>query len=303
MPTRAPRSTVLGLVVLLSSSLSSSNPRDQSEGLEEPAYQQLSRVIIRLESTGEGKAVGTAFFVGHENDRRFNYLVTARHVVESRLALRARVPSQRKDSGDTEVIELRIPGKAWVFHPSPPRTVKIGDAEEELFPVDVAVAKVPPIKERRVRTVGYCMGECPSGRRDQFLDTNPVPPLRVLVWGFPLHLGFTLEVQRPVARLGLVALVADEPYIRTRIGTKQILRDERVLLLDAPIFPGNSGGPVFDYPPRGLPQRLAGLVSAANSSLNFAIAEPVSRIAETIDAAYEITLDDLPSWHLLAPSL
>src|SRR6185295_12584936 len=98
----------------------------------------------------------------------------------------------------------------------------------------------------------------------------------------PGNLGFLLTEQRPMARLGVVAMVAEEPFVRT----ESELRDQRVLLIDAPSFGGNSGGPVFTYPRAG-PMRLAGLISAMNRSLAYGIAEPVSRIAEAIAAAHQ----------------
>lgn len=290
------RATLAGLLLVLlgatsgiAASDSGGTPKDES------LYHQLARAIIRLEDPATGTPQGTAFFANHASDDRFYYLVTARHVVEARRVLRARVSSQRKDTGKTEIIELSIPGETWFFHSTDPRTVAVGDSTETLFPVDVAIAKVPGIKERRLRTIGYCSGECVGETKHQFLDEDPQPPRRILVWGFPVTLGFTLEEQRPMARLGLVALVADQPFIRT----EKVLRDDRVLLLDAAIFPGNSGGPIFDYPALGNSIRLAGLVSATNTSLSFAIAEPVSRIAEAMDVAYPQTPQVQASWHLL----
>jgi len=282
---------ILFLVLLFHSQLVLGS-QDEAEK-DEPFYQQLTRAIIRLESI-DGKPVGTAFFVRHCKDNKYFYLVTARHVAYPPKPLKSRVPSQRKDTGKTEIIELRIPGDKWIYHPSSENYAEIKGKKEKLFPVDVAVVKVPGIKDRRVRTTGYCPNECDDKRENQFFEEEPMPPLRVMVWGFPVDLGFTLEEQRPLVRLGFVAMKAKEPFIRT----DGILRDERVFLLDAPIFPGNSGGPIFSYPVFGEP-KLLGLISASNIPLNFAIAEPVSRIAETMDVAFNSDVRVEGAWFLI----
>lgn len=266
-----------------------------TEQAKESFYQQLTRLVIRLQNPSTENPLGTAFFVIHRRDNKHYYVVTARHVVEKRLDVKARVPSQLKDSGKTEIIELRIPRDQWFFHPDSTRKTKFNDKEELLFPVDVAIAKLPAIADRRIRALAYCPLPCsPDEKESQFLSSDPEPPTRVIVWGFPVDIGFTLDEQRPLGRLGLIAMVANEPFIRTN----GILRDERVFLLDAPIFPGNSGGPVLTFPVIGK-TRLAGLISASNPKLGFAIAEPVSRIAEVLDIAFVDKAKPKASWRLI----
>jgi S1-C subfamily serine protease len=259
---------------------------------KESLYQQLSRAIIRLEAAEEQKAVGTGFFA-QDTVSLDLYLVTARHVVQS--DLRARVPSQRLDSHETEVIELRIPKDGWIFHPQHERKIRIAGEKEEVAAVDVAVAPISHIKERRVRAIAYCSHPCADAEEGRFLDEDPVPPRSVLVWGFPADLGFTLTEQRPMARYGMVAMVAEEPFVRT----DDLLRDERVILIDAPVFRGNSGGPVFDYPASGS-MKLAGLISSTNPNLEYGIAEPVSRIREALEAARTSMPAARASWHVLS---
>ncbi len=283
------------LIILLSFSLvqlSYSEQKDDEK--DEPFNQQLTRAIIRLESF-DNKPVGTAFFVTHSQDKKHFYLVTARHVVYPQRQLRARVPSQRNDTKKTEIVELRIPAGKWIFHPETERHIEVDGKMEKISPVDVAIAKIPGIKDRRVRSTGYCPGECTdAGKKNQFFEKEPMPPLQVMVWGFPVNLGFTLEEQRPLVRLGFVAMKAKEPFIRT----DGVLRDEKVFLLDAPIFPGNSGGPIFSYSVFSKP-KLIGLISASNIPLNFAIAEPVSRIAETMEEAFNSDIEVKGAWFLI----
>lgn len=272
---------------------------DAPAALEEPFYEQISRAVIRLEDRRTGK-LGTGFFVADGKRRRFA-LVTARHVAEAGVPLRARVPSQRRDTGETEVVELRVPPEAWVFHPESGRTTTRAEKREPLQDVDIAVAWIRSIKDRRFRTVGYCPEDCGEWAEQQFFGKPIEPPARVLVFGFPLDLGFGLEEQRPLGRVGIVSLIAKEPFLRTRETPKaklSLLRDEHVFLIDAPLFGGNSGSPVFRHPTFG-GIALIGLVSASNEKLSYAIVEPVSRIAEAIEAAAASEPAAFGSWYLL----
>jgi S1-C subfamily serine protease len=284
------------LLILIFLTFASSSYADHPMKVkEESLYQQLSRAIIRLEND-QGVPVGTAFFTIYDGDPTNYYLITARHVAIAADTLRARVPSQHLDTGKTEIIGLKIPGNQWIFHPESGRKIEYKGISERLMPVDVAVAKIPAIRKRSVRGIRYCPGRCSNVKEEnQFLVRDPEPPMRILVWGFPNDLGFTLEEQRPFGRLGMVSMKAEEPFIRT----DGELRDERVILLDAPLFPGNSGSPVFSYPV--VQQfKLAGMVSASNATANLAIAEPVSRISETMHKAFMTKIKITSSWHTIA---
>lgn len=278
----------------------------------EPLYAQLSRAVIRLERPvvrAGSEAVpgmpryephGTAFFVelpsSPGSDRYVIYLVTARHVADVAVELRARVSTQRLDNESTDVIELRVPREAWIMHPEGARIYRgaPGLPGLQVGPVDVAVARVPELTDRRLRSVGYCPNPCATPDDHQFLDQDPEPPTAILVFGFPENLGFQLLEQRPFARLGLVAMVETHPYIQIN----GVYRDERVILVDAPVFPGNSGSPVFTKPEGGQPLRLAGLVSASNTSLSFAVIEPVSRVREALEVARIQKPRSTAEWHL-----
>ncbi|MEW6196766.1 MAG: hypothetical protein AB1521_16590 [Bacteroidota bacterium] len=173
---------------------------------DESFYQQLTRAIIRLEDVSTGKPVGTAFFIITEIDSTHYYLVTARHVVESNRSLRARVPSQRLDNSKTEVIELRLPPNIWIYHPQEARTITIKEKVEKIFPIDVAITKLPGIKDRRVRTISYNKND---ENKNQISLIKVEPPNQIIVFGFPGELGFDLEEQRPLGRIGIVAMAAN----------------------------------------------------------------------------------------------
>ena len=181
-----------------------------------------------------------------------------------------------------------------MFHRQDQKTIRVGGREDVVAAIDVAAVMVPSIKERRIRTIGFCPDPCPEGKTQQFADADPEPPVMVLVFGFPLDLGFSLLEQRPIGRLGMISMAATQRFLRTQ----GKLRDSRVVLVDAPLFPGNSGSPVFQRPELGKRFQLLGLISAANSALSYAVAEPVTRISEAVKYAREEgEPQPAPSWH------
>lgn len=260
---------------------------------EDLIYQQLARTVIRLERTPDFP-VGTGFFV--EYDRTL-YLVSSRHIVEVGGDLHARIPARRQGSKDTQVIQLFIPKQAWVLHPSQQRVL----SEEEnavgqkklVIAVDVAVARVPWPAEYQIAPLRYCPSPCSQGR-NELAAVDPVPPEKVLAFGFPLYIGVELAEQRPLARVGIVAMTADEPYVRYS-GTNSYA-DARVRLIDIRSFSGNSGSPVFRESGFGDELTLLGIISAGYDELDVAIAEPVSRVRETLELAHTTDVLVQPEW-------
>jgi len=257
---------------------------------KENFYTQAERLVIHLERalpTGGYGPVGTGFFV--RNEQNENFVVTARHVASLGVDLRARVPALLKTTGKTDVIELRLPSSNWVYHEN------AGDAQT--MPVDVAVMKIAlPMNDREVVALRFCPNNCPKDEYNQ-LGADPLPPDQIIVFGFPENLGFTLKEQRPMTRIGVVSLTSDEPFISIDQpdGTKKLLT-KGAYLVDARMFPGNSGGPVIVSNPFN-PIRLGGLVSAVNRTLDYGVVTPVSQIAETLVRAKDA--DAAGSWQLL----
>ncbi len=267
----------------------------------ESFYDQVTRGVVRLEHYDivERSGSDVTEYVGHSDGTGFFllfgrelYLATARHITENEYDLQARVTVQKRGIDDNEVIDLRIPHAAWVAHP---RGVGVGAGGVRVAAVDVAVAKVPWPKDRMVKAVGYCPSPCSSGVINQFAQKDPEPPTIALVFGFPLDLGFKLAEQRPMARMGVIAMVAGESFLQS----EGVFVEERVRLVDAEMFPGNSGSPMFSYPIGGQSFELLGLITGSNESFDYAVAEPVSRIAETLEVAATATVAKGASWHPL----
>jgi hypothetical protein len=261
-----------------------------AEQSKENFYTQTERLVVHLErqvAPNTFVPAGTGFFVAAQDGSVF--IVTARHVAEIG-DLRARVPALLSTSRSTDIVELRMPHDRWTFHPNS------GDAD--VLPVDVAVMKVGGMKDREVVTFAYCPTKCPDGQYNQ-VASDPSPPDLVDIFGFPENLGFRLTEQRPMMRHGAVALVADHLFVSVSLAPNQAEKfvSKGAYLVDARMFPGNSGGPVIVANPL-TPMRLGGLVTGTNTDLDYGIVTPVSQIAETIDAAKN-TLPNVDAWWAL----
>ena len=252
---------------------------------KEDFYSQLCRGIIRLEHNEEIKEKssnkitnitrpdGTAFFVRSGDDL---FVVTARHVVEKEYDLHARVQCKNRITGDNEVILLKLKRDKWVFHPE--------DESIDTNYVDVAVMKISWIPDRGTKMFRYELPNTEEANKNQLPFEDPLPPDSILIFGFPLDIGFKLSEQKPLGRLGIVSMVTGNKFLK--INNK--FAEEKAMIIDAKMFPGNSGSPVINQ--LSLLQveiKLLGLVIATNENLDFGIIEPVSRIRETIEIAKE----------------
>ena len=136
----------------------------RQEATKESFYQQIGQAVIRLEeyrslcvpgrdwSVEQNVTIGTGFFVrdrlpgtANKGANRF-FLVTARHVVENRADIFARVATG--ESGHDEAV-LLLPRELWVFHPEP--------NPEGTLPIDVAVMRVEP--RDFIKTFLHCTEE------------------------------------------------------------------------------------------------------------------------------------------------
>ena len=253
---------------------------------KEDLYLQLSRAVIRLEHSekilkeGSNELIntnvsnGTAFFIGNTEDL---FIVTARHVVEKDYDLHARVQCKNRITGETEIILLKLKKDKWVFHPK--------DESIDTNYVDVAVMKIGWIIDRDIKMFRYELPNTELANQNQLPFEDPLPPESILIFGFPLDIGFKLSEQKPLCRLGIVSMVTGKKFLKTENGK---FADEKTILIDSNMFPGNSGSPVIkQLLPFASEIKLLGLVIATNERMNYAVIEPVSRIRETIETAKE----------------
>jgi Trypsin-like peptidase domain len=176
------------------------------------------------------RTIGTGFFIGLdygdrsaggvENYRLF--LVTNRHVIAGHDDLLIRINTK---SGAAQRVRLSLKdneGRSWAVHPD--RRVDIAVVlinARALLQAGLDLSYFRPSEVAYVATM-------------KTLDIGPGQDLFVL--GFPMGMS-GVERNYVIARSGIVARLDDE-----------ILSESRTFLIDASVFPGNSGGPVIVKP-------------------------------------------------------
>lgn len=276
---------------------------EKPEGEKEDFYSQIARTIVRLEHTQETKkedsedikatsiSRGTAFFVASEKEL---FIVSARHVVEKEYDLHARVQTKNKITNEKEVMLLKLPRDRWIFHPNS------GDKDTRY--VDVAAMKIKWIKDRDIKYFRYEPEKSAEKDKNQLPIDDPNPPRSILVFGFPLNIGFELLEQKPFGRLGIIAMRTGQKYLRVNYpNADNKFSEERCCIIDVEASHGNSGSPIINQFTNILDSKikLLGLLIATNNKMDFAIMEPVSRIREVLDIAKEKSNNDASFWSSL----
>lgn len=306
-------SVTLCFVTLLSVAASFAAEEEQPK---ESFYSQMIRAVVRLEehqstctpgrewAVEKDIPVGSAFFVrdrlAGEGDKEINrfFIVTARHVVERRADLFARV---QVGPGMAETAVLILPRSLWVFYPTP--------APENSFPIDVAVMQILPTPF--LKTFLHCPPEnnragcgVDKATKNPFQNQVDEPPAamdRAVFFGFPGD-DVSVRAVEPFVRSGVVAYTAPNPDLR--IDGRQ-LADASVFLVDSPSFPGNSGGPLIrEQLPLADKVQLWGLITAAHTSgRDYSIVTSVKRIHEMLVHAREKATLNRQAWYEETPRL
>ena len=202
--------------------------------------------------------VGTAFLVKHEG---LNCLITAKHVVfgdngQPRNGLF--ILSNRVGGGGGNFIpldELTSLGVSW-------KTIEGGDVAATIMPSDATYD---------IKRFTVALFESFSNVREG--DD-------VFFLGFPLSLGVSQTAKiTPIVRAGMVALK----------------NEDRSFLIDANVFPGNSGSPVFfrpcpfEFVPEGLragrirPPKLIGLLTSVITYTDEAVSRQTGKTRVTFE--------------------
>ncbi len=272
---------------------------------ERSFYQQACNNVLRLEngfyssSTPESTSIssinyksnapiGTAFIV-HLGRKAF--VVTARHVAEQNFDLHARVMVYNKETKKNEIFILNLPKDNWTFHPN--------GGDKETWPVDVAAMKIGAFSDASPYSLVAFNYDPSDFTKSQLKNIDPSPPEQIIILGFPGDVGFQLTEQRPMARNGIIAMTTGEKFLKVTnpcndpdgCVLKSKFAEEKTFLVDSRIFGGNSGGPIIDTA-----SNLVGIITASNSEMLYAIAEPASRIRETIDVANEKPFKQFDYW-------
>lgn len=226
---------------------------------------------LRLETSAG--SVGTGFLAEHpSSEGRCIFLVTNRHVVagsyHGSVKLNASFSNPDVDVTLGETIPLKIKGKNWEWatHPDPT--------------IDIAILNVTPIMnslgEINAPAFGVTMAVChlPSEEKIKKVDVGD----SVLFVGYPAGM-HDFSNNLPLVRTGSIAT---------------LYNDNSVFLIDASVFPGSSGSPVFlkdddDYntflgvlsaslrPPLGL-------LEETKEYIDFGVVYPSKTVFETIES-------------------
>ncbi len=175
--------------------------------------------------------IGTGFIFGMlslpaaDPKQYILWLITNKHVLEGLKVIYIKFNSAADpDSKDYRVVLISSNGRPrWIGHPS--------------STVDVAAIVINPtfLKEEQ-RKFAFFQSDSHIMTKEQMARTKITEGDRVFVLGFPMGL-VTAERQYVICRGGYIARIRD--YIESKAND---------FLVDATVFPGNSGGPVIICP-------------------------------------------------------
>lgn len=185
----------------------------------------LNAVVSLGTVAGSFQHAGTGFLYAHPLPRRQGrtpyrgFLVTNRHVVDGGIT---HVRFNHLETGLTVEPVGAVASETWTVHPCGADIAVTPLLNPSLLSQGRKLAEA----EMFIGDVGTSFGE----------GVQPVEGDGIFVIGFPLGLVGDAR-NHPVVRYGVVARIQD--WIR---------RDQNTFLIDAPAFPGNSGGPVVLKP-------------------------------------------------------
>jgi hypothetical protein len=196
----------------------------------------LGSAVIFLFAGSGTVPIGTAFIIGFPvpgMDNQFVPLVvTAKHVVGDQEKVYGRFTSQEgKAPGlvEYDLKSLRASGDLWEHKDSGVdivvfRTPHFAQAKYEPVPLDLIASK-----------------EIYISQKIQSTDRVVFPGLLINFLGSAKNY--------PVTRNGSIALISDEPVpMKYKVGSKEILTKQEIILIDGIAVPGASGSPVFLWP-------------------------------------------------------
>lgn len=173
---------------------------------------------------------GTAFAVTVPSEvappeKRYNYLVTAKHVVENIESTKLRIRVNRRQDKTAVILNLENPNYHWWYHPM--------TKPEDLDYIDVAVSPWMPPREYELVTLPVDMF-----LTDEIIQNKGVGlGNEVFITGLFTRLAGEAR-NIPIVRTGNIAMIPNEP-----IYTRKGLMD--AYLIESRSIGGLSGSPVF----------------------------------------------------------
>lgn len=207
---------------------------------------------IELEN-GQKQWVGTGFFVGRKEESNPDlatvYVITNKHVVKNQKQLYVRFNNKETTGVKDLVMSLVNKDGAKIYTEHPTADVDV-----------VAIQIHPQVITDNNLSLNFFSLDMHSLTLDQMKDTGVDEGSLVYALGFPMNLVGD-SVKAPICRLGCISRVADA-FVNPKKAS--------AYLVDAQVFPGNSGGPIVSRPEHisieGTPQNtnanLIGILSA-----------------------------------------
>ena len=201
----------------------------------ESITEQLLFSTVRIEANRNDGAlsVATGFVVHHKDheDHEYPFLVTNRHVIQDTSSGQFTLSHAVSDVDYRPLLGKKTPAVlnedrwTWIAHPSDD--------------IDIAVLSLAPIFEFLsagetsyfIKSIATTLG--PTGKDIEDFDAVE----EVLFVGYPKGIYDTVN-NLPIARRGITATPLSVDY-----------EGRPIFLIDASVFPGSSGSPVFQYSP------------------------------------------------------
>lgn len=196
--------------------------------------------------------IGTGFLVGRkettDESKSTVYIITNKHVVRGHNALLVRFNRQNDVGVQDMVMSLSTSGKIeYSEHPNPDVDV-------------VAIQILPQVILAKKLSLSFINLSDHTLTLEKMQATGVDEGSLVYALGFPMNL-VNEEVKAPICRLGCISRIADA-FINPQSAS--------LYLVDAQVFPGNSGGPIINRPeyisidgtPSNSSANLIGILSA-----------------------------------------
>lgn len=198
----------------------------------------IASTVVFLFSVGQNpQPIGTGFIVGYpmpNKEKAFIPLVvTAKHVIGKHQRILGRFSTQEGASTafvQYDIASLKKSNDYWEYPDDDGvdiavfRSLHYEGTKYEVFPVDL-IAKKAKFEEEKIRQT----------------DRIIFPSLLINFIGSSMNY--------PVFRDGTIALIPKEKVpMRYKVGNKEIVTQQEVILVDATSVPGASGSPIFLWP-------------------------------------------------------
>lgn len=263
-----------------------------------PPFFMESVVALGMELPDKSKYwIGTGFLVGRkeESDPKQStvYIITNKHVVKNQKLLYVRFNNSRESGVKDLPMPLVDQNDVPIFSKHPLKDVDI-----------VAIQIIPQVILDNKLSLNFFDLEDHALALDQMKATGVDEGSLIYSLGFPMNL-VNDSVKAPICRLGCISRVADA-FVNPATA--------ELFLVDAQVFPGNSGGPIVNRPehisidgtPHNTSANLIGILSAyipyketlysrqtgrdrmiqeENSGLT--IVHPVDRIKEVVEMEWQ----------------